>query len=258
MLVSFFIPFFAFIANTVPMSRYLNVVLPLIALAAGYALVRIGRQFGAYSRVATPALVILALLPGLAGSLAWDMFLRQTDTRTLAGTYIEQYIPAGRSLLVQPYGPPLRQSKEGLLEGLRLHLGSETKPSPKFQQMLALEPYPEPSYRLIYLGDTGLDKDKVYVLPQEFTETEGLAPLRRRDIEYIVIKKSNAPNPELRGLEMALAREGRRLAEFTPYRAEAPSEARESVPPFLHNTAAVIHSELERPGPIIEIWAVSR
>ena len=256
-LVSFFVPFFAFIANTVPMSRYLNVVLPLVALAAGYALVRAGRLAGDRAAVVTPVLVGLALIPGLMSSLAWDMFLKQTDTRTLAGGYIEQHIPAGRSFLVQPYGPPLRQSKQALVEGLRMHLGSEQHASPKFQQLLALEPYPEPSYRLIYLGDTGLDKDKVYVHPQEFAPAAGLSPLRRRSIDYVVIKKSNLPNQEIAGLEAALQREGRRLAEFTPYRRGATAEQRARVPPFLHNTAAVIHPELERPGPIVEIWAVN-
>jgi hypothetical protein len=255
-LVSFFIPFFAFIANTVPMSRYLNVVLPSIALAAGFALVRAGRVSGPAARFVTPLLVALALVPGLWSSVAWDMFLRQTDTRTMAGDYIESRIPAGKSFLVQPYGPPLRQSKEALIEGLRLHLGSERNASPKFQHMLALDPYPEPSYRLIYLGDTGLDKDKVYILPQEFTPAAGLEPLRRHGIEFVVIKKSNVSNAELSGLEGALMREGRRLAEFTPYREGTPPELRATVPPFLHNTAAVIHPELERPGPIVEVWAV--
>ena len=256
-LVSFFVPFFAFIANTVPMSRYLNVVLPLVALAAGYALVRAGRLAGDRAAVVTPVLVGLALIPGLMSSLAWDMFLKQTDTRTLAGGYIEQQIPSGRSFLVQPYGPPLRQSKQALVEGLRTHLESEQHASPKFQQLLALEPYPEPSYRLIYLGDTGLDKDKVYVHPQEFAPAAGLSPLRRRNIDYVIIKKSNLPNQEIAGLEAALQREGRRLAEFTPYRQGATAEQRARVPPFLHNTAAVIHPELERPGPIVEIWAVN-
>lgn len=258
MLVSFFVPFFAFIANTVPMSRYLNVALPLVALAAGFALVRIGRAVGPYSVAATPAVVALALIPGLRSSLQWDSFLGKTDTRTIAREYLEQHVPPGGSLLVQPYGPPVRQSKDALIEGLRFHLGSESKASPKFQQMLALDPYPEPSYRLVYLGDTGLDKDRIYIRPQEFTDAAGLSPLRRQGIEFVVLKQSNVRNPEIAGLEAALQREGRKVAEFTPYRAGTSAEARARIPPFLHNTAAVIHDELERPGPIVEIWAINR
>jgi hypothetical protein len=255
LLVSFLGPFFVFIANTVPMSRYLNVVLPIIAVAAAFVLVRIGARLGRGTSAWTFAVVMLALMPGLLASIAWDRFLQQPDTRALAGAFITANIPPGSSLLVQPYGPPLRQSRDALIEALRTHLGSETTASVKFQQILALQPYPSPAYRLLYLGDTGLDKDKLYVLPNEFSSEAGLAPLRRRGIDYVVLKRTNLPNPETAGLEAGLAREGRRIAEFVPYRAGVP--ASERVAPFLHNTAAVIEPELERPGPIVEVWAVN-
>jgi hypothetical protein len=255
-LLSFFVPFSVFISNTVPMSRYLNVVLPLIALAAGFTLIRVGAAFGPKAPLVTPALVALAFVPGLQGSLKWNAFLKKTDTRTLAGDFITSRVPSGRSFLVQPYGPPLRQSREGLIEGLRANVGTETNASPKFRQMLALDPYPEPSYRLLYLGDGGHDLDKIYVLPRELSGGAGLEPLRRRGVEFVVLKKSNLPNPEILDLEAALAREARLIAEFTPYRPGTTLEERAQVPPFLHNTAAVIHPALERPGPTIEIWAL--
>jgi Dolichyl-phosphate-mannose-protein mannosyltransferase len=254
LLVSFFIPFFAFIANTVPMSRYLNVVLPLVALAGAFALVRAARS------IRVPAcgvmLVIAALVPGFMLSLETDLFIRQTDTRTVARDFITSTVPSGRSFLVQPYGPPLRQSRDGLIEALRANLGNEANASTKFQLMLALDPYPEPSYRLLYLGDGGLDADKVYMLPGAFAGGPGLTPLRRAGINYVILKQTNVPNPELRDLEAALARNARRLAVFTPYRADTSAAERARIPPFLHNTAAVIHPALERPGPTIEIWQV--
>jgi hypothetical protein len=256
LLVSFFVPFFAFISNTVPMSRYLNPVLPIVAVAAGFALVRAGRALPAGGRAATVLLTAASLVPGLLSSLEWDRFLGITDTRTLAGDFITSTVPAGRSFLVQPYGPPLRPSREALIEGLRSNLGSEAHASPKFRHMLALDPYPQPSYRLLYLGDNGHDMEKIYVLPQEFPDGAGLDPLRRRGIEYVVLKKTNVPNPEIQGLEAALAREATRIAEFSPYRADATAEERSRVPPFLHNTAAVVHPALARPGPIVEVWRV--
>jgi hypothetical protein len=257
LLVSFFVPFFLFIANTVPMSRYLSPVLPMAALAAGYAIVRAGRAMRAAGRAAPAVLTALCLVPGFLASVEWDRFLEIADTRTLAGDFITSNIPSGRSMLVQPYGPPLRQSREGLIEGLRANLGTEAKASPKFQHMLALNPYPEPSYRLLYLGDNGHDMEKVYVLPQEFSGGAGLEPLRRRGIQYVVLKQGNQPNPEIRNLEAALAREATRIAEFSPYRPDATAQERASVQPFLHNTAAVVHPALERPGPIIEVWQVN-
>ena len=254
-LVSFLLPFFVFIANTVPMSRYLNVVLPIVALAAGVAFVRLGRLTGR-DGVVTPALVAAALIPGAVLSIRTDLFIRQADTRTLAGHFIEARVPAGTSLLVQPYGPPLRQSREALVEGLRANLGSESRASIKFRLMLGLDPYPQPAYRLIYLGDGGLDADKVYVSASAFTSEAGLEPLRTRGIDYVVLKRGNVPDPGMAGLERALAAEGALLAAFSPYRASASPDERLSVPPFLHNTSAVVHPALERPGPTIEVWSV--
>ena len=70
------------------------------------------------------------------------------------------------------------------------------------------------------------------------------------------LKRNNVPNPALKDLEAALAREGRRVAEFTPYRASATAAERVEVAPFLHNTAARIHPALERPGPGLDVWAI--
>jgi hypothetical protein len=256
LLASFTAAYLAFVSNTVPMSRYLNVVIPLICLAAAFSITRVARAFGGSAPIAAAALTALALIPGLAGSLRTDLFFRQADTRTIARQFVESHIPDGASLLVQPYSAPLRQSHEALLESLRANLGSEHRASIKFQLMLAAD-RPAPSYRLIYLGDGGEDPDKIYVSPSAFTSTTGLRPLRALGVQYVILKRNNAPNPALQGLEAALAREGRRVAEFSPYRASATANERVEVAPFLHNTAARIHPALERPGPGLDIWALN-
>jgi hypothetical protein len=58
------------------------------------------------------------------------------------------------------------------------------------------------------------------------------------------------------GLRAALEREGRLIATFSPYRQARPSAASGVPAPFLHNTDSPWHPALERPGPIIDIWAV--
>jgi len=80
--------------------------------------------------------------------------------------------------------------------------------------------------------------------------------LRALGVQYVILKQNNVPNPALAGLEAALAREGRRLATFTPYRADTTVAERTAVAPYLHNTAARIHGALERPGPGLEIWDI--
>jgi hypothetical protein len=72
----------------------------------------------------------------------------------------------------------------------------------------------------------------------------------------VILKKNNVPNPGLVGLETALAREGRRIASFTPYRPEATAAERAEVAPYLHNTAARIEHALQRPGPGVDIWDI--
>jgi hypothetical protein len=237
------------------MSRYLNVVLPMIALAAAFAVIRSARLvFPAYPLVA-PVLVMLAMIPGLVASVRTGLFIRQADTRTLAREFHESRVQPGETVLIQPYSAPVRQSRESLIEALRTNLGSEARASTRFQLMLALDPYPAPAYRLIYLGDDdGLDADKIFVSPRRFGNGEGLASLSRLGVKYVVLKQTNTPNPSLAALDAALAREAWRIAEITPYRQDVRREERAAVPPFLHNTAARIHPWLERPGPTVEIW----
>jgi hypothetical protein len=257
LLVSFFVPFFVFIANTVPMSRYLNVVLPLIALSAAVAVIALSRLWRPNRTALAIPLVILTMIPGLVASIRIGLFIRQADTRTLAREFLESRLGSGESVLIQPYSAPLRSSREALVDALRRNLGSESKASAKFQNMLALDPYPEPSYRLLYLGDDdGLDVDKVFISPQEFSQPDDLLALRRLGIRYVVLKQSNTPNPSLAGLEEALRMHAARIAVFTPYRPDVTLEERAMVPPFMHNTAARLHPALERPGPIVEIWQV--
>jgi hypothetical protein len=236
------------------MSRYLNVILPLFALAAAFTVTRAARASAARGPAVATALTLAAMVPGFATSVRTDLFFRQADTRTIAREYIERTIPTGSTILVQPYSAPVRRSRESLIEALRKNLGSEERASIKFQLMLASDSH-RPAYRLIYLGEGGEDPDKIYVSPKAF-ETGGLAPLQQLGVQYVVLKQGNVPNPALAALEAALRREGRRIAAFTPYRADADAASRADVPPYLHNTAARIDSALERPGPGLEIWDI--
>ena len=258
LLVSFFGPFFAFVANTVPMSRYLNVVLPLVALAAAVALIKLSRLAVRNSTPAATALVVAAMTPGLIASIRTSLFIREADTRTLAREYLEHQLRPGEAVLIQPYSVPLRPSRDVLVEALRQNLGSESRASAKFQNMLALDPYPEPAYWLIYLGDDDrLDVDKIFISPGDFSEGDDLAALRSLGVRYVILKQSNTRNPSLIGLESALRREAQRMAFFTPYWPETTPRERANVPPFMHNTAARLHPALARPGPIVEIWMLN-
>jgi hypothetical protein len=247
--------FLIFIANTVAASRYLNPVLPFLVVFAGFGAARLAQVATRGRAALTAVLVGLALLPGAAASIRSDLFFRQDDTRTLALRYVERRWPSGSSVLVQPYSAPLVQSRASLVEALEANLGDLRRASTKFALRLQLEDAPTPSYRTIYLGDGGLDADKIYVHYGEFTGDRGLAAVRARGVRYLVVKRYNRPDPETLPFLSAVAREARRVAVFSPYRRDVDPNAAE---PFLHNTDARIVAALERPGPIVELWELIR
>jgi hypothetical protein len=257
LLLAFPLPFLLFIANTAPASRYLNPVLPFLAIFAGWGLQRLARQLGGQRAAVYWFGVALAALPALWASVQSDRFFRQDDTRTLAERYIESHLPAGVTILIQPYSSVLTPSREGLVEALSGNLGSAEAASTKFQLQLALDPYPSPAYRLIYLGSGGLDADKIYVEPSTLGGHAGLEPLRRLGVQYVLIKRYNRPDPETLPFLTALSREGRRIAAFSPYRPGISEAEQARIDPFLHNTDARIDDALERPGPPLEIWQLN-
>jgi Dolichyl-phosphate-mannose-protein mannosyltransferase len=254
LLLAFPLPFLLFIANTAPASRYLNPVLPFLAIFAAWALSNL-------TRARRPALfwslVALAAVPGGYASVSSDLFLRQDDTRTLAERYIEANVPQGATILTQPYSAVLTPSREGLTEALTQNLGSADAASTKFRLQLALDPYPSPAYRLIYLGRGGLDAEKIYVDPADLGGNAGLEPLRRLGVTYVLLKRYNRSDPETLRFLTALSLEGRRIAVFSPYRPGVSEAEQARIEPFLHNTDARIDDALERPGPPLEIWQLN-
>ena len=115
-------------------------------------------------------------------------------------------------------------------------------------------PYPSPAYRLVYIG-FGLDVDKLYLPIPQLSGNDPLAAARREHVAFVVLKRYNDEAPATMPFLAALAREGRRLAVFSPY-AGAGGSGTPQAEPFLHNTDARITAALERPGPIVEIWQI--
>lgn len=263
-LMAFPVAFLMFISYTVPASRYLNPVLPFVAMLAAYGVTQLvelvsKRETGAVWKPAlmTSVLVSLATIPGLSDSVRSDRFFRRTDTRTLALSYIETQVPAGTTILVQPYSVPLAQSTESLREALTQHLGDVDRATVKFQLRLAAGNPRDRSYRIIFLGDGGLDVDKIYVSYREVGGAQGLEALRNLRVAYVILTRYNMPDPRTIPFLEALEREGRRIAVFSPYRSDRGPDVSSRIEPYLHNTDARIDGALERPGPVIELWRLN-
>jgi len=271
LLLAFPVAFFAFITRTFPASRYLNPVVPFMAIFAAVAVNALARAIasraiarGASSRVAPAGTLTFwvvaaaASAPAFYQSVRTDLFIRQTDTRTIALRQIEATIPPGATIALQPYSAPLEPTREWLVHALQRNLGSPAAVPTKFQLQLSQNPWPNPAYQLVFLGK-GLDAEKVYVDYAELGGQTGLAALRRHHVAFVVVKRYNTSDPETLPFLDALAREGRRLATVTPYRpdtSEGRGPRRAAAEPFLHNTDARIDAALERPGPALEIWQI--
>lgn len=256
-LLLFPVAFFAFITNTFPASRYLNPLLPFAALFAGAALSAAAASIRAPAWVFVSA-VAMAALPGAIASVRADMFFRQDDTRTLAQRFVESSVPPGSTVLIQPQSVPLTPTRDSLVEALERHLGSVEAASAKYQLQLAQQPYPSPGYRLIFLGHREdartQDPDKMFVDYPQLGGSRKLEALHELGVEYVVLKRYNRPDPWTQPFLAALARGGRRIATFSPYRPDVTEVEQARIEPFLHNTDTRIDAALARPGPIVEIW----
>ncbi len=257
LLVAFPAVFFFFIVNTVPASRYLNPLLPASTVLAGIGIAELSQAMAAarHRLVPVAALAVSGLIavPGIRDSLAIGAFFRQDDTRTLAARYIEARVPPGSTVLLQPYSVPLRVSREGLEEALAHRLNGRPVP-PRFSRQLALDPYPAPAYRLLWLGDGGLDVDKIYISYGALPAESPLRPLREAGVNIVIFKRYNdEAGPALR-IGAALEREARLLTRFSPFVPGTSEAVQARVEPYLHNVNARLHPALERPGPVIEVW----
>jgi hypothetical protein len=244
-LLAFPAPFLLFIFSTYPASRYLVPLTPFLAIFAAITFGSLARRI-APRTVAAVAVAVAAV--AAAESLRADAFIRQTDTRTLARDFVTARIAGGSTILLQPYSVVLEATAESLREAVA-RSGRDMPTKTRFQ--VDRRPYPSPSYRLIYIG-RGLDADKLY-MPQEVLDADPLGRLRAEHVAFVVLKRYNDEAPAMQPLTAVLARDGRRLAAFSPYRADA--DARPE--PFLHNTDARITPALERSGPVVEIWQVN-
>jgi hypothetical protein len=250
-LLAFTIPFLLFIFSTYPASRYLVPVTPFIALFSALGIESTWKAQRDARLVVNLLLIVVVVAAAAIESLRLDLFIRQTDTRTLARDYIHTHVPTGTTILTQPYSVPLVPTADVLREAVR-RSGREMPRKTELQ--IAGEPYPTPSYRLIYLGK-GLDADKLYLPYEQLGGSEPLQAVRAERVAFVVLKRYNEPDPVTLPFLTALAREARRIAVFSPYRDRlAARDAGAPPEPFLHNTDARIVGTLQRPGPVVEIW----
>ena len=90
--------------------RYLLPIVPVLVLLAARFAVGLARLRFVRRRLLAPAVVgllIVAFMPPLSASIAYDRALTGPDVRSIAKAWIETHLRAGSRVAVEPYSPPL-------------------------------------------------------------------------------------------------------------------------------------------------------
>jgi len=132
-LLSFVIPYFLLIGwGRNPYARFMLPLVPSFAVFCGRLLSDAGdacRRIGAAGAVAFVALFACALAEPFRMSVEMDRSFTMPDTRTIAKEWIEENIVPGSRILMNGYGPPLKESPASI----RRRAGIKSKTTPRFE-----------------------------------------------------------------------------------------------------------------------------
>ena len=239
--------FFAFITYTFFAGRYLNPILPCLAVFAGLSIASLETRFG---KAFAGLVAGLACLQPLYQSIQIDRLLAGDDTRTLARRWIVDNVASGETLVLQSYSVPLPQSAASFRRSLEANDGfGELERRGKYASLLEVAERETTSYGLYFCG-RGDELNRIYVGYDELLD--GLAPLRELGVHKVVLRHPpTPPPPEVTALFERVAREGALLHTVSPFEDE-------SGLPYLDNEDWPPRASLSRKGPKIEIWALER
>ena len=249
-LASFPAVFIVFIANSWPYGRTANPLYPFLAIFAAVGIVSLAQWFRRYAAAGAILLAVVAAATPFVRSMTLVHLLRQADTRTLAGSWIESNVPAGSSMAVEPYSVQLVPTKSQLTAALARAGTPPARAGRRSRTLLARDPYPAPAYRLFYVGEGGLDEDKIYVPAAAFANDQTTPLLWEPCFEYVILKSAapSGPNP----LSATVATFGALVHRETPFPGSAvPGDG------FLPDFDVPPSLGVVRPGPVIEVWRTS-
>jgi len=243
--------FFLFIGYTFFAGRYLNPILPSLAVAAGLAVASLTDHFG--PRAAWAA-ALLACLQPLYNDIQVDRLFASKDTRTLAKEWIVDELPDGTPLALQSYSVPIPQSADSVRESLADNDAlDELERKGKYSYLLSVAETNRPTYELFFLG-RGDERNRTYFDYQEVVARD-LEPLAARGVGAIVLRYPPGPMPSpVKAFFESVARNGTRLARITPFR----EERENPLHPYIDNEDWPARAGLSRKGPLIEIWSLEK
>jgi hypothetical protein len=185
-LLAFPVPYFIVIGTwSSRFERYVLPLLPFLAILAALGLARLvgaarerldGRAGGplrAMSPAAGLALAIaLVVGPEVVRVVHWHVLFARPDTRQLAGAWIEEQIPSGARIAMEPYSPAIRLSP-AMVRAERERLGDTVA------AVVARRRYDQ------FLATAAAQSDKGYWMFR--LNAYDFAWLRERRVEYVVL-----------------------------------------------------------------------
>jgi len=246
-LASFPVFFALFIANTWPFGRTANPLYPFLAVLGAAGLAWIAGRAGRYAGVVLTLLTIAAAAEPAALSWRFVQLMAETDTRTLAKGAIEANLEAGAGVAVEPYSVQLNTSREQLIAALDAAHVTPERAGRRVRAMLQREPYPSPAYRLYYIGEGGMDEDKIYIAPASLALRAGERAPATPCLDVIVLKRAapHGDNP----LSKVVPAYAYKVLEESPF--TDPAVAGDG---FLADFDVRPSWNVVRPGPVIEVW----
>lgn len=188
-------------------------------------------------------------------SIRHDYLLTQKDTRTLAKEWIEAHIPSGRRIAMDRYlhlrswVPPILETDEQNEKLLRV-IQRESPLRGKMREGRSSIKLTSPRYVLVEISS----KDH---LLEEYESGYDFDELARKEVDYIVTSnfisdfQEGAFNPRIQQFYEGLRERGQLLKRFSPFKKKIVDEYQDHA----SHTPLDRLNALERPGPVIEIYA---
>jgi predicted membrane-bound dolichyl-phosphate-mannose-protein mannosyltransferase len=239
-LLAFVLPYYVLIgAGHSVFFRYADPLIPPLCLLGGRtAADLVGRvTIRPWRAPAVAAILAIVTLPAGFHDLRFDTLIQQTDTRTLAYTWLQDHVASG-SMVAIPYKPGPAHD-QALVDGRTQSLGATDPYVASF-----LENRLETRYRVRDLSEDDLQQQTV-------------AALRAEGVAYVVIGRKR-PDLGCAGstpLEQELQAQARLVARFDPVRSGCPTgSVFDSIDTNYVPLAG--YAGYLRPGPVLRIYAL--
>ena len=127
--------------------RYTLPAIPALVILGSLAFTRFIAPLISKNKLLYAGVLLLVIIEPLYKTIEQNYVFAATDTRISAKNWIESNIPAGKNIVIEPYGPPLNYSEKTILELLKESKQEDNNKGRYFQYLLD-NPVNSPVYNI--------------------------------------------------------------------------------------------------------------